>query len=188
MSYLNACIIVADQVQEEEFFPFYYRFQESFKLEVVYVGQNTKYNKRVGKYGMPIPTTMNIEDITNPSQFAEQNDILYIPGGIVNAELLRANEETLILCQQFAKKKKVTAVICHGIWPLISADLIRGKKCTAFPAIRADLVNAGGVWSDEKVVVDDLFVSAQHYRDNPKFMKTVLDVYFDRYTPEHYQG
>jgi protease I len=42
---------------------------------------------------------------------------------------------------------------------LISADLIRGRKMTSWPAIQADMRKAGARWVDEEVVVDNGLVS-----------------------------
>lgn len=187
MSYLNAAIIVADQVQEEEFFPMYYRLMEDFNLEVVYVGRG-KYNTKLGKYGIPIPTTMSIESIKDPNEFAQKHDIFYIPGGIVNAELLRMSEEAVILTQQFMKLNKLVCSICHGPQLLITSNVLKERVCGGYPAIASDIKNAGAIYSDASVTVDKYLITSPHYKDNSVFMKTVMKTYFDRFVPEHYQG
>jgi protease I len=39
--------------------------------------------------------------------------------------------------------------------------VVSGKKCTAFVAIKDDVVNAGGVWVDEAVVNDSNIITAR---------------------------
>ena len=71
---------------------------------------------------------------------------------------------------------KLVAAICHGLWCLCSADVLRGKKCTSFFAIKDDVVNAGGVWEDSEVVVDQNLVSSRKPADLPAFMKACIAV------------
>lgn len=47
------------------------------------------------------------------------------------------------------------ASICHGAWILIEADALTGRTLTSYPCPRTDLRNAGAVWVDEDVVVDE---------------------------------
>jgi protease I len=52
---------------------------------------------------------------------------------------------------------------------LISADLVRGRKMTSWPAIQVDMRNAGARWVDEEVVVDNGLVSSRKPDDIPAF-------------------
>ncbi len=44
------------------------------------------------------------------------------------------------------------AVICHGPWSLVEADVVRGRTLTSWPSLQTDIRNAGGTWVDEAVV------------------------------------
>jgi protease I len=46
------------------------------------------------------------------------------------------------------------AAICHAPWLLVETDLVEGRKLTSYKSVRSDVVNAGGEWVDEAVVVD----------------------------------
>ena len=48
---------------------------------------------------------------------------------------------------------KPAAVICHGPWSLVEADLVSGRTLTSWPSLRTDIENAGGDWVDEEVQV-----------------------------------
>ncbi len=67
------------------------------------------------------------------------------------------------------------AAICHGPQVLISADLVRGRKITSWPAIQADMRNAGARWVDEEVVVDNGLVTSRKPDDIPAFNKKMIE-------------
>jgi len=104
-------------------------------------------------------------------------DALIIPGGVVNADHLRIVPKA----RDFARKMmdeqgKPTAVICHGPWLLVSSHLVRGKHLTSFPTIQDDIVNAGGNWSDETVVVDGNLISSRKPDDLPAFNAALIEM------------
>jgi protease I len=83
---------------------------------------------------------------------ASDFDALVIPGGTVNADTLRLDENAQHLTKEFADAGKVIAAICHGPWLLINAGVITGKTLTSYPSIRLDLENAGAAgWLDVEV-------------------------------------
>src|SRR5437870_12012043 len=73
------------------------------------------------------------------------------------------------------REHKPVAVICHGPQVLISADLVRGRKMTSWPAIQADMRNAGARWVDEEVVVDNGLVTSRKSDDIPAFNKKMIE-------------
>ncbi|OLU26450.1 type 1 glutamine amidotransferase domain-containing protein [Pseudomonas sp. PA27(2017)] len=83
---------------------------------------------------------------------ASDFDALVIPGGTVNADTLRLDENAQRLVKEFANSGKVIAAICHGPWLLINAGVIAGKTLTSYPSVRLDLENAGAAgWVDVEV-------------------------------------
>ena len=82
---------------------------------------------------------------------ADDYDILIIPGGTVNADTLRMNDDAQKLVRQFSDAQKPIAAICHGPWLLINAGRIKDKNLTSFSSIQLDLENAGGNWVNEEV-------------------------------------
>jgi protease I len=79
-------------------------------------------------------------------------DALVIPGGTVNADTLRVDENAQRLVKEFADAGKLIAAICHGPWVLINAGVIAGKTLTSYPSLQLDLENAGAAgWVDAEV-------------------------------------
>ena len=106
-----------------------------------------------------------------PNEF----DALMIPGGLFNPDGLRSDRNALEFAQHFFREHKPVAVICHGPQVLISADLVRGRKMTSWPAIQADMRNAGAKWVDEEVVVDNGLVSSRKPDDIPAFNRKMIE-------------
>ena len=52
-------------------------------------------------------------------------DALMIPGGLMNPDSLRSNEEALEFVRHFFREGKPVAAICHAPWVLIDAGVIR---------------------------------------------------------------
>ncbi|GGM69555.1 glutamine amidotransferase [Longimycelium tulufanense] len=78
---------------------------------------------------------------------------LVVPGGVANADKLRMNAHAVRFVRSFVDAGKPVAVICHGAWVLVEADVVRGKTLTSYPSLATDIRNAGGEWVDREVVV-----------------------------------
>lgn len=107
----------------------------------------------------------------------EDYDALLLPGGVMNPDRLRANPQAVHLVKLFFDSGKPIAVICHGPWTLIEADVVRGVKMTSYPSIRTDLRNAGAHWVDEEVVVDQGIVSSRRPADLPAFNRRMIEAF-----------
>ena len=77
---------------------------------------------------------------------------LVLPGGVANPDFLRMNAAAVAFAKSFFDAGKPVAVICHGPWTLIEADVVRDRKITSWPSVKTDLVNAGADWVDDEVV------------------------------------
>jgi protease I len=96
-------------------------------------------------------------------------DGLVLPGGVANPDFLRGDDDAVAFVKSFFDAQKPVAVICHGPWTLVEADVVRGRKITSWPTVRTDLRNAGANWVDEEVVVDNGLVSSRKPDDLPAF-------------------
>jgi protease I len=114
-------------------------------------------------------------DRTVDEASADEYDALVLPGGVGNPDTLRTNENAVQFVRQFVEAGKPVAVICHGPWTLVEADVVRGRTLTSFPSIRTDIRNAGGNWVDQEVVVDNGIVSSRKPDDLPAFCKTFIE-------------
>ncbi|MGW6392956.1 type 1 glutamine amidotransferase domain-containing protein [Streptomyces sp. NPDC055103] len=93
-------------------------------------------------------------DTTMAGATADGFDAVIVPGGTVNADRLRTDDEALRLVSAFAEAGKPVASICHGPWLLVESGLAGGRELTSYPSLRTDVENAGGGWVDREVVVD----------------------------------
>lgn len=107
-------------------------------------------------------------------------DALLLPGGFVNPDLLRQNEQVLEFVRAFDRSEKPIAVICHGPWVLASAGLIRGRRLTSWPGIKDDLINAGADWFDAPVVRDNNWVSSRGPHDLKAFKAAMVELFAER--------
>src|SRR3954452_11715645 len=116
------------------------------------------------------PVDVKLED-ADPDDF----DALLLPGGVANPDQLRMNPDAVEFVREFFDAGKPVAVICHGPWTLIEADVVRGRKITSWPSVRTDLINAGANWVDQEVVVDNGLVSRRKPDDIPAFNEKMIE-------------
>ncbi|KGD96260.1 type 1 glutamine amidotransferase domain-containing protein [Rhizobium sp. YS-1r] len=105
----------------------------------------------------------------------EDFDALVLPGGQINPDLLRANEDAVRVVRDFVKSGKPVAAICHGPWLLVEADALRGLKATSYRSIRSDIRNGGASWKDEAVVVDNGIITSRSPSDLPQFVDKIVE-------------
>ena len=105
----------------------------------------------------------------------EEYDALLLPGGVMNPDRLRMNTTAVAFVKQFFDEGKPIAVICHGPWTLVEADVVRGLTMTSYPAVKTDLKNAGANWVDREVVVDRGVVSSRKPADLPAFNAKMIE-------------
>jgi protease I len=102
-------------------------------------------------------------------------DGLVLPGGVANPDGLRMSPDAIRFIKGIFDARKPVAVICHGPWTLVEADVVRGRTLTSWPSIKTDIRNAGGTWVDEQVHVDKGLVSSRKPDDLPAFCKTMVE-------------
>jgi protease I len=114
-------------------------------------------------------------DKTFDESSPDDYDGLVLPGGVGNPDTLRMRDDAVQFARAFVDAGKPVAVICHGPWTLVEADVVRGRTLTSWPSVRTDIENAGGNWVDEPVVVDDNLISSRKPDDLPAFCKTFVE-------------
>jgi protease I len=80
------------------------------------------------------------------------------------------------LVRDAAAKNVPMAAICHGPWMLCSTNVLKGRRCTSYMSIVHDVINAGGQWVDEEVVVDGHIITSRCPDDLPSFSNAILQL------------
>ncbi|MEZ6063340.1 MAG: type 1 glutamine amidotransferase domain-containing protein [Planctomycetaceae bacterium] len=124
-----------------------------------------------GKHGYPCVADAAIEDVIT-SDF----DGLICAGGWM-PDRLRRDRDVLRITREFAEAGKLVAAICHGGWIPISAGVYHNINVTGSPGIRDDLINAGAIYQDASVVVDQHFISSRRPDDLPDFCRAIVNWY-----------
>jgi protease I len=116
---------------------------------------------------------------------AADYDGLVIPGGRA-PEYLRLNEEVLAIVRHFAEAKKPIAAICHAAQLLAAAGVLRGKACSAYPAVGPEVTSAGGRYVElpvDRAHVDGNLVTAPAWPAHPQWLAKFLEVLGTRIEP-----
>lgn len=114
-------------------------------------------------------------DVALEQAKAEDYDALVLPGGVMNPDHLRMDEQAVEFVRQFVANGKPIAAICHGPWTLIEAGAVNGRRMTSWPSLKTDLRNAGAEWVDEEVVVDHGLVTSRWPDDLPAFNRKMIE-------------
>ncbi len=152
--------------EKELIYPYYRLLEEGFEVHLVGSEKNKTY---VGKNGLKEISSHSSEEI-NPEDY----EGVIIPGGF-SPDHMRRCQATVDFVREMDRAGKLIAGICHGPWLMASACDLSGKNLTGFFSIKDDLVNAGGKYLDEPVVVDGNLVTSRTPKDLPDFLRAILE-------------
>lgn len=120
---------------------------------------------------LKVPVDLGVADIS-----VDDFDALIIPGGY-SPDNLRLNADAVKFTREFGLSGKPVAAICHGPQLLISADLVRKRTLTCWPSITVDIVNAGGNYVDQPIVVDHNLITSRKPSDLPQFVDAIISAF-----------
>jgi len=121
-------------------------------------------------WGRPAEADLKIADAKEGDYTA-----LVIPGGVMNPDKLRVDEDAMKIVKAFLASGKIVAAVCHGPWLLVQADALKGRQATSYKSIRKDVENAGATWMDEKVVVDNGIITSRQPSDLEAFVAKIVE-------------
>jgi len=116
---------------------------------------------------------------------AEEYDAVVIPGGRA-PEYIRLNAKVLEMVRYFAGANKPIAALCHGAQVLAAADVLKGRKCSCYPAVSPDVMRAGGTYVEvamTEAVVDGNLVTGPAWPAHPAWLGKFLEVLGTRIEP-----
>lgn len=178
----KVAVLAANGFEQSELFePLAALQKENAQIEIISLekGEIKAWNK--DNWGRSFPVDKLIGDVS-----ASDYGALFIPGGVMNPDHLRDNEDVKKFVTDFLKSGKPLASICHGPQVLIETNLLDGRKMTSFSSIKTDLINAGVDWVDEEVVVDNGLVTSRSPADLRAFCKKMIEEFKEgRHDPSH---
>jgi deglycase len=137
------------------------------------------YFEKVGTYDVDLSI-----DEADPGDF----DGILIPGGAKSPVILGQDERVKAFVRAIAEADKLVACICRGGLLAAIADIVRGRRITGFTgdselsaeqyrelAVEPVVVGHGGIWLDQKVVIDHNFISSRHPKDVKYFTEAIVD-------------
>lgn len=154
-----------DYEDQELWYPYYRLLEAGADVFVVGTGTATVYTS---KHGYPVKVDAEAATVD-----ASQFDLILIPGGWA-PDLMRRSSAMIGLVRQAVDQGRLVAAICHAGWMLCSANVIRGRRVTAAKSIKDDVVNAGGIWTDQEVVRDGEVITSRRPADLPAFMRVIV--------------
>ena len=106
----------------------------------------------------------------------ERYDALVIPGGRA-PEYLRLNPRVIEIVKHFFNANKPVAAICHGAQILAAARVLEGRRCSAYPACRAEVELARGNYADiaiDAALTDGNLITAPAWPAHPAWLSEFL--------------
>lgn len=143
---------------------------EGWQADIVSLEKGTIKSWTGGNWGAEYKVDFTLDEVNSGDY-----DALVLPGGVINPDQLRTKESVLNFVRAFFDQKKPVAAICHGPQTLINADVVRNREMTSVKAISKDLINAGAIWSDVEVVVDNGLVTSRTPEDLAIFNRKMVE-------------
>jgi protease I len=121
-------------------------------------------------WGHPVKVDKALGEVS-----AQDYDAIVLPGGQLNPDYLRVNQDALSFIRDFYSAGKTVAAICHAPWLLIEAGIIKGHRATSYKSIKTDIINAGGHWVDDEVVIDHGLITSRQPSDLDAFSAKIIE-------------
>ena len=160
-----AMLIEKGYQEAEALVPYYRLLEAGYEVDVVGSESGVVY---LSKQGYSLKSDLAADEAQAKNYIG-----LVVPGGGA-PDIMRTKPGMVRLTRDMCDQDKVVAAICHGPQVLIEADVLRGKRCTCFKAVKTDVVNAGGLFEDSEVVVDGNLVTSRIPSDLPAFCREIV--------------
>lgn len=167
----KVAVLATDGVEQSEFEQPVQALKEAgAQVEIISIKSGHIKAWDMKNWGKEIAVDKTVDQVK-----ATDYDALVLPGGVMNPDKLRMNQDAVQFTKDFMTAGKPVAAICHGPWLLVEAAVVKGKTLTSYPSLQTDIKNAGGNWVDQEVVTDKGLVTSRNPNDLPAFCKKMLE-------------
>ena len=171
----KALIVTFSKYQDHEvIYPYYRLLEENFEVDIM-ADVSGRIFGILGTYMECDRTVHELHD--NHEDIMNEYDLLVIPGGVKSLEKLRQEKQVLSFINEWDKRGKVIACICHGAQLLISAKVTAGREISGYYSITDDIINSGATYVDAPAVVSNNIVTCPHYKWMGQWMLESIHVY-----------
>jgi protease I len=180
---LDGCrvaILVADGFEEIELTKPRQALEDAgADTSIVSLKDDTVRSWRSTDWGQEFPVDVRLSN-ARPEEF----DALLLPGGVINPDKLRMDENAMAFASAFFEKDKPVAAICHGPWTIIETGYAKGRRIASWPSLETDLLNAGAEWVDQPNVTDGNLTTSRNPDDIPQFNESMIELFARQLAPE----
>lgn len=167
----RVAILAADGFEQSELLVPKQRLEEAGAMvDIISLKTGEIWGWQKGDWGESVPVDRTIDAVKT-----DEYDALVIPGGVINPDLLRSDEDAVQLVRDFYQAKKPIAAVCHAPWVLVEAGLAKSRKMTSYHSMATDVKNAGANWVDREVVVDQGVITSRNPGDLEAFSAKIIE-------------
>ena len=110
----------------------------------------------VGRSGITISADAKLDEVVNQAW-----DMLVLPGGLPNADLLKENPDVQKVAQVLARQGKYVAAICAAPAALAHFGLLDDKQATSHPCAQQTLEQHVHTYQPQAVVEDGAIITSR---------------------------
>ncbi len=148
---VHGLVLMTDGAEHSEYtYPIEFLTEFGCKISIV-----APENSVTTSNGVVLETDFLIDDMNNVSEY----DFFFVPGGSSAGKLLDIPESIDLTVEVF-ESGLIMVAICAGPIVFVAADIISGYNISGNAVISADVVNAGGNFVPDEIVIDGPFVTA----------------------------
>ena len=164
-------IVIGDATELLDTMYPYYRLQEAGFEPVVTAPEKRKYQLVLHEVKPGWTITKEWEgytlDCDVPFADVKESDYegIMFSGGRA-PEYIRYDENLVRITKHFFEANKPVASVCHGVEIPAYADCVRGRRMATVPKCQFDLEVCGGIFVNERCVIDGNLFSGRTFHDN----------------------
>jgi protease I len=171
LSEKKIAIVATDGFEESELLSPKRALEEAgARVDIVSLNAGSIRSWGDGGWGDSVAVDKTIHEVADTDY-----DAVMLPGGVINADKIRADHDVTRFLTVMAQEGKPIAAICHGPWALIETGLMKDRVVTSWPSLKTDLENAGARWVDKEVVSDKGWVTSRKPADLEAFNKKMIE-------------